>query len=349
MEEINIKKDENTKMDLNKKCFKFELAAKINIKKGYSNFIRKVIELPKDRIGVLFFEEIKDCLFCIYSLKTFAIITKFKGCYSDVAKMEDNNLILCDAYNIYNYELLNNEYKLLQKIQCYEKIEEKEYIDEYSRDSSTEIYSIYLLKSKDLIVCSYNEMKIYKKENGKYIYFKTLIGEYSVKEIFEINPNTIVLFMIEALGSDCIIKLHNFCLGLYNIQNDENKILVERRDFNDVIDSKKHFLKIGNHLIAEYSNYQDFFDIEQNMKLINEVKKLEPNIPFYHLMSELKNNFFLATKIDGTSFVYKYENKSLKEYQKFPFNLKKTKIIKLKNNKLIIYSQEDIKLINIFD
>ena len=292
MEEIIIKKDENTKMDLNKKCFRFELATKIEIKIGYNYSIKKVIDLPKERIGIIY--EIKDneCLFFIYSSKTFSKITEFQGCYFDVAKMEDNNLILCDEYNIYDFELIDNEYKLLQKIQCYEKIEEKEYTDEYSRDSSTEIYSIYLLKSKDLIVCSYNEMKIYKKENGKYIYFKTLIGEYCVKEIFEINPNTIVLFMIEELGSDCIIKLHNFCLGLYNIQNDENKILVERRDFNDVIDSKKHFLKIGNHLIAEYSNYQDFFDIEQNMKLINEVKKLEPNIPFYHLMSELKNNFF---------------------------------------------------------
>jgi len=351
MEEINIKKEENTKMDLNKKCFRFELAVKIEGKKkiGYNNFIHKVIELPKDRIGVLYYIEYKKCLFCIYSSKTFAIITKFQGYYFDVAKMEDNNLILCDKNNIYDYELIDNEYKLLQKIQCYEKIEEKEFYNQYHRNPNIEIYFIYPLKSKDLIACSYDEMKIYKKENGKYIYYKTIYGKYFIQEIFEINPNTIVLFMIKALGRGCIIDGYNFCLILYNIQNDENKILIERSDYFDNIDSKKHFLKIENHLIVEYSYYLDFFDIEQNMKLINEVKKLKLNIPFYHFMAELKNNFILATKGDGISFVYKYEDKSFKEYQEFPFNLKNIKIIKLKNNKLIIYSKKEIKLINIFD
>ena len=79
MEEINIKKEENTKMDLNKKCFRFELAAKIEgrKKRGQINFTYKVIELPKDRIGVLYFREYKKCKFYIYSSKTFVKITRF--------------------------------------------------------------------------------------------------------------------------------------------------------------------------------------------------------------------------------------------------------------------------------
>ena len=351
MEEIIIKKDENTKMDLNKKCFRFELATKIEIKIGYNYSIKKVIDLPKERIGIIY--EIKDneCLFFIYSSKTFSKITEFQGCYFDVAKMEDNNLILCDEYNIYDFELIDNEYKLLQKIQCYEKIEENE---NYSHGNfTTKISFIYPLKNKDLIVCSYDIMKIYKKENRKYIYYKTIYGKYPIQEIIEINLNTIVLFMIKIIETDNIVKEFNYCLSLFSIQNDENKILVERRFFDYKIESRKIYLfKINNHLIAEYLRYLDIFDIEQNMKLINEQKIYKYEIPLYHFVAELKNSFILATKRDSISyrsFVYQYEDKSLKEYQEFPFNLDNTRIIKLKNNKLIIYSKNENKLINIFD
>ena len=75
-------------------------------------------------------------------------------------------------------------------------------------------------------------------------------------------------------------------------------------------------------------------------------KALKYNIPFEHFKIELTNNCFLVTKKDDKSFVYKYEDKIFKEYQEFPFNLKDAGIMKLKNNKIIIYSDNVFKVIN---
>ena len=74
--------------------------------------------------------------------------------------MEDNVLVLCDEYNIYFYKLINKEYKLIQKIQCYEK--EKDYFEvrREHRNPNTRIYFLYHLKNDDLIVSSHSEMKI---------------------------------------------------------------------------------------------------------------------------------------------------------------------------------------------
>ena len=77
-------------------------------------------------------------------------------------------------------------------------------------------------------------------------------------------------------------------------------------------------------------------------------KILKYKIPFICFKEVLKNNFILATNRDGKSFVYKYEDKSFKECQEFPFDILKANIIKLKNDKLMIYYENKIKVINVF-
>ena len=78
------------------------------------------------------------------------------------------------------------------------------------------------------------------------------------------------------------------------------------------------------------------------------VKKLKYEIPFSFLHLELKNDFILVSNRQGNSFIYKYENKSLKECEEFPFNLDNSYIMKLKNDQLIIYYGNEIKLVNFF-
>ena len=206
--------------ELNRTNFKFELITKIKIK--YSNFIRKIIELPQDKIGILCKFNCDKSIFLIYSSKTFKMIKQFELFFNDAVKTEDNNLVLSNKYNIYYYELIDKEYKLIQEIQCYE-IEE---ISEcslfgcgYRRDS---IDFIHPLKNGNLIVINGKEMKIYKKDNGKFIYDKTLNCDYYIqKKIFEIKPNIIVLFSMENAGSSCCVETFYYSISLYNIQNGE--------------------------------------------------------------------------------------------------------------------------------
>ena len=96
----------------------------------------------------------------------------------------------------------------------------------------------------------------------------------------------------------------------------------------------------------KFINETDYKIINKELK--KRIKALKYKIPFKIFKIELINNFILATKNEDKSFVYKYENKLFKECQKFPFNLEENGIMKLKNEKLIIYSNSVIKVVNIF-
>ena len=112
----------------NKGIFKFDLITKIDFQHNY-NVIKKVLELPHDTIGILNANtfgilnaiEYDKCLFLIYSSKTFPKVKQFDYYFKDAVKTEDDNLVLCDDHYIYLYKLINNEYVLLQKIECYTK------------------------------------------------------------------------------------------------------------------------------------------------------------------------------------------------------------------------------------
>ena len=173
MKEINIKKNKNIKVEINQNNFSFELMAKIRIGnddkeeeevfKGDS-YIKKVIELSEDKLGILYQTRYNECLFFMYSSKTFKRKKKFENYFKDVVKMEVNIFVLCDEYNIYFYKLINKEYKFIKKIQCYEKEKDDLDILEENINPNTNIYFIYHLKNNDLIVSSYSEMKIYRKK-----------------------------------------------------------------------------------------------------------------------------------------------------------------------------------------
>jgi len=370
LEEKNIENDENIKMEINKNNFRFELETKIKITnddeedepfKGES-YIKKVIELSEDKLGILFEIRYNKCLFFIYSSKTFALIQKFENnAIKDAIKMEDNILVLCDEYNIYFYKLINTEYKLNQSIQCYDKEEDLFEVRRKHRNPNTCIYFLYPLKNDDLIVSSYSEMKIYKKKDGEYSIKKELNNvKYCIKNIIEIKPNIIVLFLLEILADGCWLDGYQYYISLYDLQN--NKYTILNKNFTNYTEYEKykinHFLKIDKYLFAKYGNCLDIYDIDQNMKFINETdykiinerkkeKAVKYKIPFEHFKIELINNFILATKKDNKSFVYKYEDKLFKECQEFPFNLKDAGIMKIKNDKIIIYSNDVIKVINI--
>jgi hypothetical protein len=203
-------------------------------------------------------------------------------------------------------------------------------------------------------------MKIFKKKDGEFSLKKMLKNvKYSIKNITEIRPNVIVLFLIETLGSSCFPDGYQYYISLYDLQNNKYKILNNNFSWNDEYEKYKinHFLKIDNYLFAKYENCLHIYDIEQNMKFINETdykiinerrgkkeKALIYKIPFEYFKIELINNFILVKKRDDKSFVYKYEDKLFKECQEFPFNLEDAGIMKLKNDDLIVCSYSEMKI-----
>ena len=111
-------------------------------------------------------------------------------------------------------------------------------------------------------------MKIYKKKDRYFSLKKELKNvKYYIKNIIEIKPNIIVLFLFEALENIRILdKYKYYKISLYDLQNNKYKIL--NTNFTNY--TEYNFLKIDKYLFAKYNNCLDIYDIEQNMKFINE-------------------------------------------------------------------------------
>ena len=264
----------------NKGIFKFDLITKIDILENY-NIIKKVLELPHNTIGILNANkygilniiEYDKYLFLIYSSKTFTRVKQFDYYFKDAVKTENDNLVLCDDHYIYLYKLIKNEYISLQKIKCYTKTKQIHYLNIYKPNDC--ISFIFPLKNNNLIVCSYTEMKIYKIENEKYSYSKTIDMKYYIQEIIEIKPNIIAVHLIENIGIGFFIRANKHYIGVYNLQNDKNKILGQNKTSRDSYDRnlKKNLIIIDKYLIARYGDNLDIYDIEVINENDYEIKK----------------------------------------------------------------------------
>ena len=78
--------------------------------------------------------------------------------------------------------------------------------------------------------------------------------------------------MIETFKKDFTYKGSQYYISLYDLKNDKYKILNKNFSYN--LDFRRykinHFFKMDKYLFAKYENCLDIYDIEKNMKFINE-------------------------------------------------------------------------------
>ena len=164
--------------------------------------IIKIKELSNGRIGILF----EDSLL-IENIKTSKKIDEIKlpvimhydeGIF-DFIELKNSELILWSSETIYVYQIIDDKYNLYQNIN--ESKEEKEKrkqneIDSYfgSKHKKYEINSIYELSNGNLVSCNSYGLKIYIKNNEKYILESKHDMEIDVRKIIEINNNQLILF-----------------------------------------------------------------------------------------------------------------------------------------------------------
>ena len=114
-------------------------------------------------------------------------------------------------------------------------------------------------------------------------------------------------------------------------------------------------------LFIRYGYKIDIFNMEQNMKLVNSdqeeniktenfygynIKMLKDEINIEFLCDYI-DNLIIAKDFGNIIKIYKFDGKSLKYYKDFPIQMKEIiGIIKLKNNKYIMYSDYELYLIN---
>ena len=192
--------------------------------------------------------------------------------------------------------------------------------------------------------------------------------ELDLRRIIEINPNQLILFQRHQhhyFSRTCIrIKFssHTYEISTYDIEAKKlNKLAsnkVTKKSYYGY--TPFSFLVKNGFLLVRYGNRIDIYDIKNNMSLINHdqedmVKKEENYFGNKILKDDMDiiflcdyyDNIFIAKNESCIARIYKFEDNLMKYVKDFPFKLKGLKeIIKLKNDVLLMYSDNKLMLLN---
>lgn len=293
--------------------------------------------------------------------------------------LKNSDLVFWTIKRIFFYKLSGNEneyvlYKTMEE--TYENSQKEDFDFYFGRNYSNLdepiINSVYELKNGNLITCISTCMKIYTKKNENYTFLSKIDTDAEIKKVFEVKPNQIILMQknYEAGGhcSQTYYCIHTFSLSLYDI---EKNLLTKLNKFEERVSLKYNDISFFNndkYLFIKYGGFKfDIFDINQNMqsinsnneiiqlKTINEIYGFFRKRTFNVIIEELNirflcnynNDLFFAKDLNGNIKLYKFKGKSFEFYQDFPLSTKDIiGIIKLKDNKLIMYSRQNAFIIN---
>lgn len=293
--------------------------------------------------------------------------------------LKNSDLVFWTIKRIFFYKLSGNEneyvlYKTMEE--TYENSQKEDFDFYFGRNYSNLdepiINSVYELKNGNLITCISTCMKIYTKKNENYTFLSKIDTDTEIKKVFEVKPNQIILMQknYEAGGhcSQTYYCIHTFSLSLYDI---EKNLLTKLNKFEERVSLKYNDISFFNndkYLFIKYGGFKfDIFDINQNMqsinsnneiiqlKTINEIYGFFRKRTFNVIIEELNirflcnynNDLFFAKDLNGNIKLYKFKGKSFEFYQDFPLSTKDIiGIIKLKDNKLIMYSRQNAFIIN---
>ena len=345
---IGVLLNTNTLLIYNSKTF--SKINEIKIKNSDENDTEKEInELKNEREIIFNFIELKNFYLVFWTFKT-----------------------------IFFYKPSENGYTLYQTIDESNEEHKREFEDDfysmrrnYNRNGYT-INTIYQLKNDNLLCCYTFGIKIYTKNNDNYILLLKHETNVEVKNIFEIEPNKCVLMQknFESGGfcSQTYYCVHTYSLSLYDIEKDTLNNLNEFKERVSLDQNYISFFNNENYLFVKYGEFKyDIYDINQNMNSINsnneiiettEVKELynffrereynkikdEMNIRF---LCKYSKELFFAADMNNDIKLYKFKDKSFEFYQDFPLSNKEIAgMIKLKNNSIIMYTNQNFFVIN---
>lgn len=340
------------------------------------NRIFKINELSNQRIGVLLNNSL-----LIYNLKSFQILDEVKfpilDCnydegICDFIELKNTDLVLWSIKQILFYHLIENKYQLYQTINGLEEENKEKSIDYgfYSRSSKKgEINSIYELSTGKLILCISSGLAVFTKINEEYKLESKHEIKIDVRRAIEINENKLVLLQrYHYFFWGCSrnnFSSHTYLISTYDLETKQLTKLAEnevtKNDYYGYT-SISYLIKNG-FLLIRYGNRIDIYDIKNNMTLVNHdqdtmVKHEETYYGKYKLLKDDMDVIFLCEyfddlilvknfKVKDKAKIYMLKDNSISYVADFPYELKGlAEIIKLKNNCFIMYSENQLVVLN---
>ena len=252
-----------------------------------------------------------------------------------------------------------------------EEEDEDDYYEEsyyYHRESKEfEINSIYELTNGKLVCCSSTGLIIYIKDNEKYIFESKHKMKIDVRKIIEYDTNKLILlqryhYFFWGCSRNNFFS-HTYSISTYDIETKKLTELasnkVTKNDFYGYC-LISYMIKDGKFLVR-YGNRIDIYDIKNNMLLLNHdqndmIKNENNYYGNYKILKDEMDIIFLCDYDDNLIITKNKENKvriytlkdnTLKYVKDFPFEQEDlNEIIKLKNGTLLMYSRNELSLLN---
>ena len=369
-DESKERERENTQ---NKSFLSLQIATKFSFE---NSKILKINELSNKRLGILLIDSL-----LIYDSKNFKKLEEIKLPFSndyynegvfDFIETKNSDLVLWSSDKILIYQISENSYQLYQTINGLEGEEEKADKNAKnifrSRSKKFEINSVYELTTGKLVCCNSQGLTIYTKPNEKkYLFESKHEMDIDVRKVIELNQNQLILLQrYHYFWWGCSrnnFSSHTYSISLYNIETKQlTKIASNKVTKDDYYGyAAFSFLIKDKYLLVRYGNKIDIYDIKNNMVLVNhdqesmilneenyygnyKILKDEMNIVF---MCDYFDNLFIVKDKENKPKIYKLLDNSFVKVSDFPYGLEKLKgIIKLKNNNLLMYSDNQLAIIS---
>ena len=296
----------------------------------------------------------------------------------DFIELKNFDLVLWTTKaKILFYKLADNNYTLSQTIS--EKIQEEKKEEYFFRErfysNNKDVYninSIYQLTNGNLLSCNTNGIKIYTKKNDKYELELNYPMDIEVMLAIEIKLNQLILFQVNfESGGFCSQSYHctlTYSVSQYDINNSKSFCLSEFKENVALRNNEIKFFRSNDLLFVKFGQFKfEIYDINQNFKSLNEnneiigIDKINEFIGFCRLVSFIKikdemnikflcnysEDLFFAKDVKNNIKLYQFKNKAFESYQDFPLSKADIRgMIKLKNNNIIMYSFNEIMVID---
>ena len=119
------------------------------------------------------------------------------------------------------------------------------------------------------------------------------------------------------------------------------------------ISSMTYLAYNNKYLLVRYGLSFDVYDITKDFEYKAENQSFYGNnneLLIYEFLCNFEEEYFLARGGFHEYKFFKYQNNVINEYKKFPFSKENMKgIIKMKNNKFIVYTEKEIILFKKID
>ena len=298
-------------------------------------------------------------------------------------ELKNSDLVLWSPEYIFFYQKTDDKYNCYQKIFGPEEHKEiKDNYDNYRNNcvdysifktvkvlrKKYRINSIYELSNSKLAFCVSFGLLIYTKEKEKYILESIHPMLIDVIKLMELDKNKLILFrkyyyLFSAhLGIGFSQDTHS--ISIYNIETKEF-INLATNEGNKNYEGKQEivsFMVKSGLLLVRYGDKIDIYDIKNNMLLKNHYYADKVNKRYYDNYKISKDlngeidivflcdyfyNLLIAKNSKNKAKIFMLKDNSLKYIRDFPFELDYLReIIKLKNNKFLMYSGKKVIVLN---